>query len=174
LGYDVKPAPPPSANQAACHVEEPVVLSGIRDGEAPMIRVVGEPVVACRLAEAVGEWTSQIAEPVLTRAKGARLTALRDVGGFECRNRNRRPDGKLSAHAQGLAIDIGAFEFANGNMLHVKDPGGGAEDAFAALRRAACGWFLTVLGPGSDAEHATHLHLDLQLHGSSDRYRICQ
>ena len=36
------------------------------------------------------------------------------------------------------------------------------------------GWFLTVLGPGSDAAHSDHMHLDIQQHGSSDRYRICQ
>jgi hypothetical protein len=44
----------------------------------------------------------------------------------------------------------------------------------AAFRTAACGWFTTVLGPGSDAAHADHLHLDIQPHGSSNRYRICQ
>ena len=44
----------------------------------------------------------------------------------------------------------------------------------ATLRTAACGWFTTILGPGSDAAHATHWHLDIERHGSSDRYRICQ
>jgi hypothetical protein len=42
----------------------------------------------------------------------------------------------------------------------------------AAVREGACRYFTTVLGPGSDPEHATHLHLDLR-----DRrggYRICQ
>jgi len=43
-----------------------------------------------------------------------------------------------------------------------------------AARTAACGWFTTVLGPGSDAAHTDHLHVDTTLHGTSDRYRICQ
>jgi hypothetical protein len=43
-----------------------------------------------------------------------------------------------------------------------------------SVRAAACGWFTTVLGPGSDAEHTDHLHVDIALHGTSDRYRICQ
>jgi hypothetical protein len=30
-----------------------------------------------------------------------------------------------------------------------------------ALRKAACGPFKTVLGPGSDADHALHFHFDL-------------
>jgi len=29
-------------------------------------------------------------------------------------------------------------------------------------------------GPGSDADHATHMHVDTKLHGASDRYRICE
>jgi hypothetical protein len=39
---------------------------------------------------------------------------------------------------------------------------------------AACGWFTTILDPGSDPAHADHLHVDIQQHGSSGRYRICQ
>jgi hypothetical protein len=30
------------------------------------------------------------------------------------------------------------------------------------------------LGPGSNAAHAEHMHVDILQHGSSDRYRICQ
>jgi hypothetical protein len=30
-----------------------------------------------------------------------------------------------------------------------------------AIRKAACGPFKTVLGPGSDADHALHFHFDL-------------
>jgi hypothetical protein len=42
------------------------------------------------------------------------------------------------------------------------------------MRRAACGWFTTLLGPGSDAAHADHLHFDVLRHGASDDYRICE
>ncbi|WP_099514887.1 extensin family protein [Microvirga ossetica] len=42
------------------------------------------------------------------------------------------------------------------------------------MRTAACGWFTPILGSGSDPAHADHLHLDVQQHRSSDRYRICQ
>ena len=71
-------------------------------------------------------------------------------------------------------MDLGAFEIANGSVIAVTSQEPTARSAIAALRRAACGWFLTVLGPGSDPDHATHLHFDLQQHGSSDRYRICE
>ena len=42
------------------------------------------------------------------------------------------------------------------------------------LRTSACGYFTTVLGPGSNEAHKNHLHFDLALHGKSDNYRICQ
>ena len=34
-------------------------------------------------------------------------------------------------------------------------------DFLDRIRKAACGPFKTVLGPGSDADHATHFHVDL-------------
>ena len=46
----------------------------------------------------------------------------------------------------------------------------GASAASVALG----GWFTTILGPGTDAAHATHWHLDIMKHGSSEYYRICQ
>jgi hypothetical protein len=83
--------------------------------------------------------------------------------------------GKRSAHAQGLAIDIAGFELAGGSVLRIKQEIGAVPDpALAALRTAGCGWFTTILGPGSDEAHHDHLHVDIQQHGSSERYRICQ
>ncbi|MFD0463084.1 extensin family protein [Microvirga aerilata] len=47
------------------------------------------------------------------------------------------------------------------------------ESAFqAAVQKAACPIFTTVLGPGSDAAHGDHLHLDLRQRKGD--YRICQ
>ena len=174
LGYDIVAATLPPANRTACQISEPVMLRGVRRRGGSAIRIAGDPVLDCRMAETVGGWITEVVAPIIAEATGSTLRALRDTGGFECRNRNRRPDGKLSAHAQGLAMDLGAFELANGNVITVTSQEPAASNAIATLRRAACGWFLTVLGPGSDPDHATHLHLDLQQHGSSDRYRICQ
>src|SRR5215218_454433 len=82
---------------------------------------------------------------------------------------------ELSAHASGLAVDIASFELANGEVLSIAEAKDERKMAvLATLRTAACGWFTTILGPGSDAAHATHWHLDIERHGSSDRYRICQ
>ena len=33
------------------------------------------------------------------------------------------------------------------------------------MRIAGCGWFTTILGPGTDAAYGMHWHLDIQRHG---------
>ncbi|MBI3702671.1 MAG: extensin family protein, partial [Rhizobiales bacterium] len=42
----------------------------------------------------------------------------------------------------------------------------------AALRESACARFTTVLGPGSDGYHESHIHLDIAERRNG--YRICQ
>jgi hypothetical protein len=168
-------APRVASNGNACQVREPVALVSVPDAGGRSIRFDGTPIIDCSLAKPLAVWTREIAAPVLTQSLGSQVSRLRDVGGYECRNRNGDGSGKVSAHAEGLAIDLGAFEMSDGTIVSVV-PGRlpRADAAIAALRQAACGWFLTVLGPGTDPAHATHLHLDVQQHGSSDRYRICQ
>jgi hypothetical protein len=66
------------------------------------------------------------------------------------------------------------FEFGKRATIPVAaHPSGSAEQKFHdEIRRAACQFFSTVLGPGSDAAHADHLHLDLRARKAG--YRICQ
>jgi hypothetical protein len=66
-----------------------------------------------------------------------------------CRNRNNQAGGKLSAHAVGLAVDIAAFQLANGEVISVaEDKDAKKSAALATMRTAACGWFTTILGLG--------------------------
>ena len=69
---------------------------------------------------------------------------------------------KLSEHARGNAIDISAFKIEGRGWIEVGGIHFGAEQRFLkAIRASACGPFTTVLGPGSDAYHSDHFHLDL-------------
>ena len=176
LGVRVDDAAPALAGP--CAIEDPVRLSALAVPGEPRrtIDLPDRPVVGCRLAERFAGWSAGIAAPVLGAARGSPVTAIRTGPGFECRSRNREAGAKLSAHGLGLALDVAGFDFADGSRLPVRPPPspGPMEAALAAIRTAACGWFTTVLGPGSDPFHADHLHLDVQQHGSSDRYRICQ
>jgi hypothetical protein len=176
-GFDVEPAEPPKLPNELCRIETPVKLKAVpvQSRHETLVRLTDQPLLACRFAGPFGRWIGDLVAPLVAGIKGTELKAVRTGPGFECRNRNGAATGKLSAHAEGLAIDIAGFEFANGSTLQIKpEAGAGPDPALAALRTAACGWFTTILGPGSDEAHQNHLHVDIQQHGSSDRYRICQ
>jgi len=167
----------PAASNTACAIEVPVRLQSVRSrsrGGAD-IRLSDEPVVSCRFAERFSAWLGELAAPLIAGRLSAEVKAVRTGPGYECRNRNRATTGKLSAHAVGEAVDVAGFELSNGSTMQVKPDGDEAmQAAVGAIRTAACGWFTTVLGPGSDAAHADHMHVDTMQHGSSDRFRICQ
>lgn len=158
----------------ACMVDEPVRLQSVRVN-ADSVEFVGQPLLACAMALKVAEFVEEVAGPLMLGANGAALKKLHVGGGHECRPRNRVSGAKMSAHGRGLALDIMAVELSNGRRIAVSAEtmtGGGAP--LEGLRSAACGYFFTVLGPGSDKAHDDHLHLDIEQHGSSDRTRICQ
>jgi hypothetical protein len=167
----------PPAAKSGCAIDTPVRLKAI--GLAPRWRTsIGlpdEPTLSCRFGERFGHWLRDLVAPLIAGELAVELRSVRTGPAYECRNRNRSEAGKISAHASGLAADVASFELANGRTLAVKPN----EDEHLratvdAIRIAACGWFTTVLGPGSDAAHADHMHVDILQHGSSDRYRICQ
>ncbi len=167
----------PAAAKPGCGIDTPVRLKSIKLAAWPKtsIRLPDGPILACRFGERFGHWVSRLVAPLIAGELSTELRAVRTGPGYECRNRNRVEAGKISAHATGIAIDVSSFELASGKVLAVKPDGDERlRAAFDSIRVAACGWFLTVLGPGSDAAHSDHMHLDIQPHGSSDRYRICQ
>ncbi|WP_262267587.1 extensin-like domain-containing protein [Microvirga yunnanensis] len=176
-GFEIEPAEPPQVSNELCRIDTPVRLTAVPVPTKPetTVRLANQPVLACRFAGPFGHWIGDLVAPLVAGIKGSDLKAVQTGPGFECRNRNRATTGKLSAHAQGLAIDIAGFELANGTTLRIRpEPDAAPDPALAALRTAACGWFTTILGPGSDEAHHDHLHVDIEQHGSSDRYRICQ
>jgi len=167
----------PVAAKAACTIEVPVRLKSItvRARAVTEVHLPEEPVVSCQFAERVTAWLGHLVAPLIAGRMSVDLRAVRTGPGYECRNRNGAANGKLSAHAVGKAIDISGFELSSGKFIPIKPDGDEAmRNVVDSVRTAACGWFTTVLGPGSDAAHTDHLHVDMALHGTSDRYRICQ
>jgi hypothetical protein len=167
----------PAAAKAACIIEVPVRLKSVtaQARSATKVLLPEEPLVSCQFAEQLTAWLGHLVAPLIAGRISSDLRAVRTGPGYECRNRNGAATGKLSAHAVGKAIDISAFEVSGGRLIPIKPDGDDAmRDVIDSVRTAACGWFTTVLGPGSDAAHTDHLHVDIMLHGTSDRYRICQ
>jgi hypothetical protein len=71
--------------------------------------------------------------------------------------------------------NIAAFVLADGRCIFVKRQDDmTARDLAHALRMTACGYFTTVLGPGTDPAHEAHFHFDSGLHGATPNYRICE
>lgn len=167
-------APAPTGPLDGCNVEAPVRLSSValRNGR---IELNAKPLLGCSFALLFSDYIRNLAAPLGAATMDAPLVAIDSGPGYQCRGRNGDAGAKISAHGKGVAIDVRGFVFANGRRVAVEDQSDAQSTAYLkSLRAAACGWFTTVLGPGSDPYHASHLHLDVERHGSSDAYRICQ
>jgi hypothetical protein len=159
----------------SCNVVDPVALKSVKS-VLGVVSLPGNPVLACSFAKQFAIWVSDVASPVVAAHRGAKLDALSTGPGFQCRGRVGEASGKTSEHASGNAIDIDAL-IAGGKRIEIADvaaPDNPARPLLMALRISACGYFTTVLGPGSNAAHASHYHFDLGVHGKSSNYRICE
>ena len=178
-GTRVKPASIGAQADAACQVEQPVVVEalGLQGTPGTSVRLDPPPVLACAMARAVAHWLDASAAPLARGSFGVELTSLRVGGGLECRRRNRAATGPLSEHATGKALDIAGFRIGSGTdsrEISVAAPRSAAESRFLeGIRQSACGAFATALGPGSDAAHADHLHVDIQQRRQAAS-RFCQ
>ena len=165
-----------AAADVRCTVRNPVQISAIASATGE-IDFPGEPILNCVFAKKFTAWASDVAGPVVKAETGEALAAIMTGSSYECRGRNGDSSGKISEHAFGNAIDITSFKLRSKESMPVANVAKtqNVESRWLmALRISACGYFTTVLGPGSNAAHAEHYHFDLGLHGKSSNYRICQ
>jgi hypothetical protein len=128
------------------------------------------PVLRCTMAESLAGWVRDEAAP-RAATLGSPLSGIENYDDFECRGRNRVIGAKLSEHGKGNALDVRAFKLADGRTIMPTDMTV-AKDFREGLRESVCERFTTVLGPGSDGYHESHIHLDVA--ERSKGYRICQ
>jgi len=173
-GVDFEPAQSPTGDVDACAIDAPVRLAAVA-ADKRRVEIRAKPLLSCAFALQFSDFVNNLLKPLAVGATNASLVAIETGSGYECRGRNHDPQAKLSAHAKGLALDVGGLVFSDGRKIRVDAQPDPQSTAYVkALRTAACGWFTTVLGPGSDPFHATHLHFDIERHGSNGSYRICQ
>ncbi|TLG78931.1 extensin family protein [Methylocystis sp. B8] len=173
-GVDFETTQTPPGDLDGCAIDGPVRLAAVMVDKR-RVALNAKPVLSCAFALQFSDFVKNLLAPLGFGAMGASLVAIETGSGYECRGRNHDSEAKLSAHAKGLALDVGAFVFSDGRKIGIdSQPDPQSTVYVKALRTAACGWFTTVLGPGSDPFHATHLHFDIERHGSNDAYRICQ
>lgn len=153
-----------------CGIARPIVLKRL-SGD---IGITPEATLRCETALQLQRWTSGALIPAITAGMpDKKLTGLEQASGYVCRNRNGAANGKVSEHAYGNAVDIAAFIFSDGSRMDIA-PREKDSTIEGALQRAAvataCLYFTTVLDPGSDAAHETHLHLDVIKRKGGYRY----
>ena len=141
------------------------------------VSIPGKPIMVCAFARQFTTWVRDVAAPLTLAYLGSKLAAIETGQGLACRTRYDKPDEKMSEHAKGDAIDIMAFRSEDGRRLSVKDASASAQMdgvLMKTLRATGCGYFTTILGPGSNEAHKEHFHFDYELRGGANNYRICE
>ncbi|KQU76572.1 extensin family protein [Aminobacter sp. DSM 101952] len=155
LGAEFEEAAPQS-NADGCALPFPLKLKRL----SAAVDIAPDALINCAAAEASARFTANVIAPAAKAEFGEELATVDQASAYVCRPRNGTR--KLSEHAFGNALDIARFTLSKGTAIDV-EPAPPAQNArfLSRIREAACGPFKTVLGPGSDADHALHFHFDL-------------
>jgi len=153
-----------------CAANDVVRLDSIKMPDRSVVPLNPPAILRCPLAEAVADWVRDDIAPAAAKL-GSNLASIVNYDSYSCRGRNRVAGAKLSEHGKANALDIRALNLANGVIVEPTNPAV-AKDFRDAMRRSACARFMTVLGPGSDGYHESHVHVDLA--ERTRGYRMCQ
>jgi hypothetical protein len=126
---------------------------------------IGAEPLTCEMAAALALWIEHGLQPAATRILGSRVSAIEDMGTYDCRNiiGSRIWRHTRSEHASANAFDIAGFRLEDGRRIGVLShwKGKGPEARFLREAHArACRYFRVALGPEFNAAHKDHLHLD--------------
>lgn len=166
-------APVADPDNRDCGIDRPVEVRALQ----PALALDTPAVMRCDTARSLALWMREAVIPAARRLEGGpRITSVALGTSYACRGVvGGASTATVSEHALGNAVDIAGFGFDNGTRLEIAPRGdrGGIEMAFQnAVQAAACLYFSTVLGPGSNAAHDDHLHLDIKARDSG--FRLCQ
>lgn len=149
----------PVRGEGGCAIAHPVAIERL----ARSVALEPETLLNCATALALARFFSEAVPQIAARTLGRPVASVRHASAYVCRP--RRGSHTLSEHAFGNALDIAAFTLSDGSIVPVAEHDDAESPAarfLAAFRAAACGPFKTVLGPGADADHADHIHLDMK------------
>ncbi len=155
----------------ACGMVQPLRVSAFAGGN---VGLTSRALLACPMLPAIDRWVMETVRPAVQIYFRTELAEMK-VGSYSCRNKNHSWGGSKSEHSFGNALDVMAFILADGRTVTVAKGWRGSRQEQEFLREVfvgSCRVFSTVLGPGADAHHSDHFHLDLARH--SDGRRICK
>lgn len=135
-------------------------------------------VLTCSMARTLARYQAEVVQPLAMSRFGQSVKRIHHAGTYDCRVRRNGATkaaaalggsrgGRLSEHSKGQAIDLTAFELADGTLVSVKSDWRGKADKSAFLHdvaRASCSTFNVVLTPNHDRLHQDHFHLDIGPH----------
>lgn len=155
---------PPIDGAGACGIEHPFRVSAFAQGN-----VVLEPAgrLACPVIRELDLWVQDVVQPAALAWFGQPVVAISQMSAYSCRGMNGNPNAKISEHAFGNALDVGAFRIADGRWITVRNGWKGSPEERGFLlqvQAGACERFTTVLAPGSNVFHYDHIHVDLMRH----------
>jgi hypothetical protein len=153
-----------------CGATDVVKLEAIIQPDKSRIAVSPPATLRCTMAEALATWVREDLTAA-TASLGSAPRALDNYASYDCRGRNRLAGARISEHGLANAIDIRGVNLQNGKFAEFTDRR--LDRGFReTIRKSVCARFMTVLGPGSDGHHETHIHLDLAERRNA--YKICQ
>ncbi|MFO1068736.1 MAG: extensin family protein [Geminicoccaceae bacterium] len=160
LGVRVRPWNAP--DQGACAVDTPVQPLG---GTS---RLLPPPPTSCSMLYA---WMAALPQldQLARQQLGSPIRAVETLGSYSCR-RMTGNSRRMSLHASARALDISAFDLADGSRVVVEKEWRSRSPRGQFLRSAAkalCRPFSAVLTPNSDRFHANHIHVDI------GRWKLC-
>jgi hypothetical protein len=145
----------PETDAAGCSIPYPLVITSLGKD----IGLEPDAEMNCAMAEAAAKFAKDVMSPTANKVFGKPLKSVSHASAYVCRP--RAGTQKLSEHAFGNALDISSFTLSDGTAVAVElNPPEKNGRFVSEVRRAACGPFKTVLGPG-DPDHSEHLHFDL-------------
>ncbi|MGL5139224.1 MAG: extensin family protein [Beijerinckiaceae bacterium] len=142
-----------------------------------LTKLNNEGTLTCPMYAAMDKWLEEVVQPAAMARFGQAVIELRTMGTYSCRSMNNQRGARLSEHSFANAIDVGGFRLQDGSVVTILKGWKGSEPEQYFLRdvhAGACKHFATVLGPGADAYHYDHLHMDLARHGRRGDRSICR
>ncbi len=147
---DARVIPVAPVKAGPCGDPAPVKLARL-NGKHPVV-FKPAPVVNCRMVKALGDWVRGDLQPLAARHLGAPITTISVMSSYSCRNAYGRKDARLSEHGRANALDIGAFETADGARTDLLAHWGPTERDIIAQARAAADEDLSAAKGGGTHE----------------------
>jgi hypothetical protein len=159
----------PPLQEGACFVAHPLKVTSLGSGVA----ITPEALLNCRTTEALALWVRDSLVPAARTFLHAMPNEIAHGSTYVCRTRNNVEGAKTSEHASANAVDIASIGFAGRPPVDITAFDEAApEGRFSTtIRKESCTYFTTVLGPGSNAAHASHFHFDMAERRGG--YRLC-